>query len=57
MSRALWTPNQEESQRDSSRDWERPFLQLPVPMPPMRVEKAPVEEEEDDQPRVIIIDL
>ena len=56
MSRALWIPNQVESQRDKSREWERPFLQLPAPMPPMPVEHAPVEEEED-APRVIIIDI
>ena len=57
MSRALWIPNQEESQRESTHEWERPYLQLPVPMPPMRVEPAPSEEEDDDNPRVIIIDL
>ena len=57
MSRALWIPNQEESQRDTSHEWERPYLQLPVPMPPMRVEQAPVQDEEEDSPRVIIIDL
>jgi hypothetical protein len=57
MSSALWIPIQEESQRDTSYEWERPYLQLPVPMPPMRVEQAPGQEDEDDGPRVIIIDL
>ena len=57
MIRALWNPNQEESQREKSHEWERPYLQLPVPMPPMRVEPAPVQEDEDDGPRVIIIDI
>ena len=56
MSRALWTPNQEESRRERTRAWERPFLQMPAPMPPMPVEQAPVDDEED-APRVIVIDI
>ena len=57
MSRALWTPYQDETQRDSSPQWERPFLQLPMPMAPMPAEHAPVEDEGDEAPRVIIIDI
>ncbi len=57
MSRALWIPNQEESRREKAQEWERPFLQLPVPMPPMRVEQAPVEEDDEPSPRVIVIDI
>ena len=57
MSRALWIPQLDETKREKAQEWERPFLQLPVPMPPMRVEQAPVEEEDDDRSRVIIIDI
>ena len=57
MSRALWIPNQSDSRQDGVREGERPFLQLPVPMPPMRVEQAPAQEEEEEGSRVIIIDL
>jgi hypothetical protein len=56
MSRALWTPRQTDSERDQPQVWERPFLQLPAPMPPMPVEHTPVESEED-APRVIVIDI
>ena len=57
MTRALWNSNQEESQRDASRTWERAYLQLPAPMPPMPVEHAPADDEEEDAPRVIVIDI
>ena len=57
MSRALWIPNQSDSKQDGAHEWERPFLQLPVPTPPMRVEQAPKHEEEEEGSRVIIIDL
>ena len=57
MSRALWIPNQEETKQERTREWERPFLQLPVPMPPMRVEQAPADDEDDETSRVIIIDI
>lgn len=54
MRNAFWTPREERERRE-----ERPYLQVPSPMDnrPYHRPDREREPEEDDAPRVIIIDI